>query len=277
MAYPKLAAMNIIHRFYPLDEFLSSSEAAGYEFVELWTGPMHFLLDHTGYEPLERLKAGLRAHGLTLVGLCPEQNNPKPHNIAARDTMRQMRTHASFCHAIEAAAQLGAPQVVVTPGWAFLDEPREAAWTRSVEMLSSLAEHAAQRGVRLVLEALQPEESVLVNTSAQLARLLDEVASPALLACLDTGAMERAGETINEYFFELGDRIVHCHFTDYGEVSHLAWGDGHRSMADDLAALVAHGYAGVCSVETYSERYLNDPAQIDARTMNLYASLIEKR
>jgi len=269
-AYPQLAAMNIIHSFYPLEEFLASSEAAGYRHVELWTGPMHFFLSAYGHDPLDKLRAGLARHGLTLVGLCPEQNNPKPHNIAAREPRAQMRTHAYFCNAIEVAAELDAPQVVVTPGWAYLDEPRKDAWERSVEMLRALAEQAAHRGVRLVIEALQPEESVIANTATDLARLLDEVASPALLVCLDTGAMERAGETIEGSFAELGDRIVHCHFTDYGNISHMAWGDGHRSMKADLDALAACGYVGICSVETYNERYLADPAQADARTMAIY-------
>lgn len=272
-AYPQLAAMNIIHCFYSLEEFLGSAEAAGYRQVELWCGPMHLFLDHTGHDPLDELRAGLAAHGLSLVGLCPPQNNPKPGNIAARSARAQMRTHAYFCHAIEVAAELEAPQVVVTPGWAFLDEPREAAWVRSVEMLRSLAEHAAQRGVRLAMEALQPEESVLVNTASDLARLIDEVDRPALVACLDMGAMERVGETIDDYFACLGERVAHCHFTDYGEVSHLAWGDGHRSMKDDLQALASHGYAGVCSVETYDERYLANPAQADTRTIAIYQSV----
>lgn len=274
IGYPQLAAMNIIHCFHSLDEFLSSSAASGYRQVELWCGPMHFFLDHAGHDPLDVLRAGLSAHGLALVGLCPPQNNPKPGNIAARGTRAQIRTYTYFCNAIDVAAELAAPQVVVTPGWAFLDEPREAAWGRSVKMLRALAGYAHRRGVRLVLEALQLEESVLVNTAAQLSRLLDEVASPALLVCLDFGAMERAGETIHDYFACLGDRVVHCHFTDYGETSHLAWGDGHRCMSDDLQVLVAHGYDGICSVETYDERYLGNPAQIDARTMALYKSVV---
>ena len=277
MRYPQLAAMNIIHSFYPLQEFLASSEAAGYRHVELWTGPMHFFLSAFGYDPLNELRDGLARHGLALVGLCPEQNNPKPHNVAARGLRAQARTHAYFCNAIEVAAGLDAPQVVVTPGWAFLNEPREEAWGRSVEMLRSLSEQAGRRGVRLVLEALQPEESVLANTAADIAQLIDEVANPALLACLDIGAMERAGETIDGYFDELGDRIVHCHFTDYADVSHVAWGDGHRSMRADLDALVAHRYQGICSVETYSERYLADPAAADARTMSIYQHATEVR
>lgn len=276
-SYPQLAAMNIIHSFYPLEEFFASSKNAGYRYVELWTGPMHFFLSASGHDPLDSLRAELAAYGLTLVGLCPEQNNPKPHNIAARGLRAQMRTHAYFCNAIEVAAELDAPQVVVTPGWAFLDEPRKDAWERSVEMLRALAERAAHRGVRLVLEALQPDESVIANTAADLARLIDEVASPALFACLDTGAMERAGETIDGYFDELGDRIAHCHFTDYADVSHVGWGDGHRSMRADLDALVARGYRGICSVETYSERYLADPAAADARTMDIYQHATEVR
>ena len=277
MGYPRIAAMNIIHSYYPLEEFLSSVQSSGYELVELWTGPMHFRLDASGHDPIDDVAAALRRHDLALAAVCPEQNNPKPHNIAARGSDAQTRTYGYFANAIAVAEALGASKVVVTPGWAFLDEPRQVAWGRAVRMLASLSVIAEHSGVRLVLEALQLHESKVANTAEDLARMIDEVASPALAACLDIGAMERAGDTIDSYFAALGNRVAHCHLVDCGDVTHLAWGDGHRNMRADLDALVAHGYDGVCSVETYNERYLADPARVDARAMDIYRKATEVR
>jgi len=275
--YPRIAAMNICHCFYGLDEFFSSAARAGYELAEIWTGPMHFFLDYAEHDSVEVIRGLAETNGIRIIGLCPEQNNPKPSNIAARGEAPRARTLSYFKNAIDVAACLGVPQVTCTSGWAFFDEPREAAWERSVSMLRTIAEYAEGAGVRLVAEALQHGESVLVNTAYDLRDLLDAVDRPALLACLDTGAMEAAGETISGYFEVLGaNRIAHCHFVDTGEVSHVAWGDGHRDMRADLDELVANGYLGVCSIETYGERYFANPGSADAQVMDIYRTATEE-
>ena len=98
--------------------------------------------------------------------VCREQNNPKPWNIAARGNEARARTLAYFKNVVDIAAELGAEQVMVSRGWAFLNEPIEDAWGRSASMLHAIAEHAGECGVRLVLEALQPVESMIVNSAA---------------------------------------------------------------------------------------------------------------
>ena len=80
----------------------------------------------------------------------------------------------------------------------------------------------------LAIEALQPRESLLVNSADDLKRYVDEVACPALGVCLDTGAMTRAGDTIEDYFTILGKSVIHAHFVDVDcsqMVTHLSWGD----------------------------------------------------
>lgn len=39
----ELAAMNCHHRFYELEDFFASAKENGYKYVEIWTGPQHFL------------------------------------------------------------------------------------------------------------------------------------------------------------------------------------------------------------------------------------------
>ena len=255
MSYPQLAVMNISHRYFDLEEFFSSASASGYTCCELWTGAMHLYVDCHGYDSLEQVRELSQRYGVRIVGLCPEQNNPKPWNIAA---------------------ELGAEQVMVSSGWAFLNEPIEGAWGRSASMLRAIAEHAGERGVRLVLEALQPVESMIVNSAADTKRMIEAVDHPALKACLDLGAMAVAGDTIDDYFDLLGDDVAHVHFVDVAAdgTTHLAWGDGDRDMRADLDRLVARGYRGVVSAETYDWRYFADPAAADAQVMAEYRRAI---
>lgn len=56
--------------------------------------------------------------------------------------------------------------------------------------------------------------------------------------------------------------------------THLAWGDGDRDMRADLDRLVARGYRGVVSAETYDGRYFADPAAADAQVMAEYRRAI---
>lgn len=268
---PRLAAVNNEYRFFDLEYFFQAAERNGFEAVELWTGPMHFFLDYQGHDPVAPVQELARRHGVEFAAVCPEQNNPKPGNIASRDALAQARVLAYFKNAIDVAVELGAPIVTVTSGWGYLNEPVEAALARSVAMLRDIASYAGQRGVTLAMEALQPDETNLPShTAAQVARIIEAVGSPALKVCLDTGAMDAAGDTIQGYFDTFGSDVVHCHFVDTAEVSHVVWGQGHRNMAADLASLQACGYGGWLTVESVDERYLTDPAKADACAMALY-------
>ncbi len=276
MSYPQLAVMNISHHYFDLEEFFSSAAASGYTCCELWTGAMHLYVDYHGYDSLECVRELSDRYGVKVIGLCPEQNNPKPWNIAARGETARARTLAYFKNVVDIAAELGAGQVMVSSGWAFLNEPVEDAWGRSASMLRSIAEHAGKRDVRLVLEALQTVESLIVNTAEDTKRMLEAVDHPALKACLDMGAMAVAGDTIDGYFDVLGDDVAHVHFVDVAAdgTTHLAWGDGGRDMRADLDRLVARGYKGVVSAETYDEQYFANPAAADAQVMAEYRRAI---
>jgi protein FrlC len=272
-----LAAMNCSHRFYDLEEFFSSAAENGYQAVELWTGPMHFYLDYAGHDDVSRLRSLEDRYGIKVIGICPEQTNPKPNNVASRDESSQRRVHRYFCNAIDVACEIGADQVVVTAGWGYLNEPVEDAFERSLSMLSRISAYAERHGMTLAIEALQPDETNLpAHTATELARIIGRVGSPALKACIDTGAMWRMGETVAGYFDVLGADVVHSHFVDAGAYSHVAWGDGNRDMARDLHEFADAGYAGHLSVEIVSSEYFADPAAADRRSMRRYQEVLKE-
>ena len=188
----ELASMNHHYMFYELEEFFSSVSELGYPCVELWTAPQHFFMDYRQNDPVERLTSLSERYGVRIMGICPEQTNPKPHNMATADPALAERVQAYFDRAVDVACEVGANQVVVTSGWAFLDEPADEAWERSVAMLRRVARYAGERGMTLAIEALQERESVLVNTVADLKCLIDAVDEDALKVCLDTGAWPAA-------------------------------------------------------------------------------------
>ena len=92
-------------------------------------------MDYHGYETIAKLKDLEHQYGIKIIGICPEQTNPQPNNMAVRDSDMQLQVEHYFKNAIDAAVEIKANQVVVTSGWAFLNEPREDAYQRSVKML----------------------------------------------------------------------------------------------------------------------------------------------
>lgn len=272
----ELAAMNCHHRFYELEDFFASAKKNGYKNVEIWTGPQHFFMDHNGYESVEKLKSLEEKYGIKVIGICPEQTNPKPNNMAAKDTEMQKRVLKYFKNAIDVACEIKANQVVVTSGWAFLSESVEEAYKRSVAMLKQVAEYAQEKNMNLAIEALQPEESLIANTALELKKLIDEVNRPALKVCLDTGAMARAKDTIQTYFDVFGDKVIHAHFVDVDiekDTTHLAWGDGKRNMKEDIKAFADNHYTGILSVECVNGAYFAKPEDADKKSMEVYQAV----
>lgn len=270
---PELAAMNCHHRFYTLEDFFTSAAKNGYRNVEIWTGPQHYFMDYQGYEKVEKLKRLEEKYQIKVVGICPEQTNPKPNNMAAKEQSAKERAFRYFKNAVDVACFVKANQVVITSGWAFYSENVEEAYHRSVSMLKKLAAYAQEKQMNLAIEALQPEESLLANTAAELKHLVDDVDSPALKVCLDTGAMARAGDTIQTYFDLFGEKIIHAHFVDVDMekmVTHLAWGDGTRNMPEDIQAFVRNRYNGILSVECVNSAYFTKPQEADRKSMDAY-------
>lgn len=273
----ELASMNHHYMFYELEEFFSSVSELGYPCVELWTAPQHFFMDYRQNDPVERLTSLSERYGVRIMGICPEQTNPKPHNMAAKDPAIQERVFAYFTRAVDVSSAVGATQVLVTSGWAYYSEPVEAARERSAAMLRRVAAYAGEKGINLAIEALRKPESLIANSAADLRVLLDMVNEPALKVCLDIGAMVDAGDTIQDYFDTFGGDVIHAHFVDCGPRSlHLALGDGERDVAEDIRTFERNGYQGVLSVECTDSLTLTDPMGADARSMRTYRAAYEQ-
>ncbi|NLH92524.1 MAG: sugar phosphate isomerase/epimerase, partial [Atopobium sp.] len=186
---PPICAMNCHYRFYTLEYFFRSARDNGYKEVEIWTGPMHYYVDCRVRENISKLLDLENQYQIKVIGICPEQTNPKPNNIAALSEEGQIRTLNYFKNEIDAAKLVKANQVVITSGWGYLDQPIQLSWNSSVQMLRKISEYAEQQGIPLAIEALQKKESNLVHTAAELKRLIADVDRPALKVCLDIGAM----------------------------------------------------------------------------------------
>jgi sugar phosphate isomerase/epimerase len=106
-----------------------------------------------------------------------------------RDRVREFNLERSLRH-VDLVRNLGARRLKVLFGeWVWRGMwPDELQWRYEVDTVRKLTEYAESRGVTLSIE-LEPLETSLVNDPASMRRLIDDVASPVLLANVDTSHM----------------------------------------------------------------------------------------
>ena len=124
-----------------------------------------------------------------------------------------------------------------------------------VDAYAEPAQMAERAGLTLVVEN---EHACCLATGAQTARVLEEIASPAVRAVWDPGNAFMAGELPFPTGYEaIKDFIAHVHVKDAGVAPGAPapeWtvvGAGEIDWAGQLAALKQSGYAGWLSLETH--------------------------
>ncbi len=264
----QVAGMNIHYMNFSLDYFLDAQERVGFESIELWGGAPHFYLDPTCYEDCRVLKQKIRDHHLKLVEFTPE-NCMYPYQMAAKGLCFE-RSLEYFKNGVRACAELECPQISTNSGRGYLDETREEAWKRSVEMHRQLCDFAAEYGVTVAMESLRPEETNLGVRLEDVRRLFDEIDRPNLRINVDVTAMGVSGETLEQWFAEFGSLITHFHFIDGTPYGHLIWGDGCRDLESDLRVLADNHYSGYLGQEITDSRYYSDPLTHDMRNMKAW-------
>ena len=271
----RIAGMNCHYRFYTLEDFFAGLQRNGITHAELWSCASHFRLGESSWQDTKEVKRLAAQYGITIICLTPEQNNPKPYNLATRDPELKKRTHSYFNNAIRAASELNCALISVSSGWSFFSEPTEDAWQRAVAMLHDLAEEAHRCGVTLAMESLLPRETRLVRTLKEEQQMLAEVDSAGLKVNLDTGSMAVAGETIQQWFDVFGKEIVHCHFVDGRPSGHLAWGEGTRDPGKDLADFAKNNYHGYFTLELLSQDYYEKPWKAEEKSLQTLRPWLE--
>ncbi|MFV0131957.1 sugar phosphate isomerase/epimerase family protein [Streptomyces sp. HMX87] len=256
---PRLTGSNFAYQHLPFDTFLDDAVALGREKLELWGIAPHLHIPQVGNAEARDLRRRIEERGLAAYCLTPEQVM-YPVNVAAPADWLRAQSIALFRRAAELCVELGAEKLLLTPGRGGESEPVDAAWRRSVDAIGDIAAYADSLGVTCVLEPLQRVESNLVNDSRTLAAMLGEIGASRLGAVLDTVTMAVAGESVDDAFAALGDRIRHVHLVDGRPAGHLAWGDGDLPLSDYLRSLERQGYDGWMTFELFGDgTYALDP------------------
>lgn len=194
-------------------------------------------------------------------------------DVSAPDAAARDRAVGYLQGCVDLAAAVGSPHVAgpmyATTGRTALmpDAQRTAQRERAAASLREVADHAARRGVRLAIEALNRFETDLVNTVEQGLALCDLVERDNVGLLLDTFHMNIEERSPADAIRRAGDRCFHVQVceNDRGTpgAGHVPWPQ-IRDALDDI------GYAGSVVIESF----LPTVAEI-ARAVSLWRPVAE--
>lgn len=268
----RVTGSNFAYQHLPLETCLDDLAELGRDRMELWGIAPHAHVPWLDDSAAHSIRDAAAARGLRIACFTPEQVM-YPVNVASPDPRLRTESVATFRRSAEIAVELGAGMLFLTAGRGGENEQQEAGWARAVDAIGEITAYAAELGLECVLEPLQRVESNLVNTAGDAARMLDDIGAANLGVALDTVAAAVAGETVDDYFAALDDRIRHVHLIDGSPAGHLAWGDGYLPLSDIVDALDRHAYAGLATVELFGDgHYAMDPKVALSRSLAAVAA-----
>ena len=206
----------------------------------------------------------IESQGLRFVGLHWLMVSPKGLHVTTPDPALRERSWTHIRGLIDLCADLGTGGVMVfgspaqraaTSG----STPAEAT-RRWVEGLASVAPHALERGVTVLVEALPANQCDVVQTLGEAAAIVREIGSPAVQTMFDThNAVDevQAHDALIQKHFDV-IRHVHVNETDGGHP-----GTGCYDFRPVLNALRRLEYSRWVSVEAFdfkpgAERIANE-------------------
>lgn len=145
---------------------------------------------------------------------------------------------------IALAADLGAPCVRTFIGDCAPPLAEEDAVGLAAGHLAACCEFAAARDVRIAIETHHA-----FRTGKQVRRILDRVGNDGIGVIWDIHHTIDGGETLEQTYEALGDRIVHVHLKDASEERLCLTGEGELPVGRAVELLLGRGYRGYFSLE----------------------------
>lgn len=269
----QLCALGIHYIMYPLDYMLDGHAEAGYKTIELVGEAPHFYMDESWNQDPDEVRRKVEARGMRVALFTPECSCMQWRNNYA-DEVSHRRSMEYFRRAMDVCKRLGADMMLTNACGGTLDEDHDVAFDRAVRHFDQIATFAEEAGVTVAIESVRPQESKVCTTLDDVATLVEAVGSPNLGAALDTVAMGVAGETPCQWFERLGEKIVHCHFSDGRPYGHLVWGDGVFPLERYIDVLNEFNYQGLLGQEITDGRYYDDPKEADRRNYQAFSRFI---
>jgi D-psicose/D-tagatose/L-ribulose 3-epimerase len=251
----------------PFAEQCRTLKSAGYRGIEI--APFTLAADPSSISPQQRreYRRTITDEGLEFVGLHWLMVSPRGLHVTAPDKSLRERSWSHIRNLIDLCADLGdngvmvfgSPQQRSTTGGL----TRQEATRNYIEGLASVAPHAEQRRVTVLVEALPAAQSDVVQTLAEAVSIVQEINSPGVKTMFDTH--NAADETephcalVERYF----DFIRHVHVN---EMDGRYPGTGNYDFGSLFRTLMRLNYQHWVSLEVFD--FKPGAAQIAQESLN---------
>ena len=264
----RLAIGNFNYRRWSFDYFLDSVKRLGLKNIQLCGCHPHFTMFEAEEFPTKELAAKIKAAGLKVPVIEPEQNF-LPLNIAASGEYLREQSIKQIEFFIERAGEFDCDKVTLWPGKAFVNHPHSEGWKNARESVARLCDTAEKYGVTLLMTPVSEFVSDLMKDSETVARMLREVDKPNLKVCLNGSIVGYVGETLDDYFEKFGDKIELVQLSDAVEdCDQMAWGEGDLDLDAQLTSLKKYNYEGPVTMQLLMEEYAEDPHAAHEASLN---------
>jgi sugar phosphate isomerase/epimerase len=248
----------------------------GYDGLEIAPYTLSEEPHRMGAAQIAAARAAAEDAGVAVTGLHWLLIKPGGLSISTKDEAIRKKTIDVMLALIDLCAELGGKYLVHgSPQQRRVEagETRAAAMARAQACFATVAERAQKAGVVYCVEPLSSEQTPLINTLEEAARIVEEIRSPAvksMLDCSSAGRMER--EPLNalvERWLPKG-LIAHVQVNDRNR---RGPGQGEQRFAPLFASLKKHGYAGDVAVEPFD--YVPDGPGAAARAIGYIKGILE--
>ena len=194
----------------------------------------------------------IESEGLTFVGLHWLMVSPKGLHVTTPDLELRKRSWEHIGGLIDLCADLGPNGVMV------FGSPKQRSTTGGltraeatrnyVDGLASVASHALERGVTVLVEALPADQADVVLTLEEAAGIVEEIASPAIQTMFDVHNAIDEHDPHDALIDRYYDRIRHVHVN---ELDGKHCGAGNYDFKPIFAMLRKRNYTGWISLEAF--------------------------
>lgn len=223
------------------------AKAAGMGF-DAFTMPV----EEPGLIDVAAMKAALAEHPLRLhisgaYGPSRDLTHEEPrYRQASLDYIRDV---LKICEQLDVKLLVGPAYSAVGKRRKIPSEQRAKEWELAVAGLRQAGRMAADHGVTMAIEPLNRFETDLVNTAAQVKRLIADVGLPSVKIHLDTFHMHIEEQDVYDAIVLAGDDLV---YVDASESDRGTPGKGQVHWEQVARGLRAIGYRGDCVIESFT-------------------------
>ncbi len=272
----RIALCNEVIAPMPFPRQCEYAAKLGYDGLEIAPYTLSDEPHRLGAAQIAAARAAASDAGIAVTGLHWLLVKPAGLSISTRDDAIRKKTVDVMLALIDQCAELGGRYLVhgsphqrrVDPG-----ESRAAAMARAQESFAAVAERAAKAGVVYCIEPLSSEQTPLINTLEEAARMVREIRSSSVRSMLDCSAAGRMEKqplaALVEQWLPQGV-IAHVQLNDRNR---RGPGQGEQKFAPVLAALKRHRYAGDLAVEPFD--YVPDGPGAAARAIGYVRGVLE--